>query len=68
MFYVLFEIWIWVVAAGLVGAAFGWWLRSMRAHRQVAREALLWRRRIKRLHGLAAGLRAGAPSDRERDA
>ncbi len=46
MLYVLFEIWIWVVAAGLVGAVFGWWLRGMQARRQVAREAMLWQRRL----------------------
>ncbi len=57
MLYVLFEIWIWVVAAGLVGAIFGWWLRSMRAAREVAREALLWQRRVERLRRLATGLR-----------
>lgn len=57
MLYVLFEIWIWVVAGGLVGAIFGWWLRSMRANREVAREALLWQRRLERLRRLAAGLR-----------
>ncbi len=68
MLYVLFEIWIWVVGAALVGAVFGWWLRSLRAHRQVAREALLWQRRIKRLHGLAAGLRDEASADPKRDA
>ena len=56
MLYVLFEIWIWVVAAGLVGAIFGWWLRSMRASREVAREALLWQRRVERLRRLATGL------------
>ncbi|MCY3590059.1 MAG: hypothetical protein OXH32_00305 [Acidobacteria bacterium] len=57
MLYVLFEIWIWVVAAGLVGAIFGWWLRSMRAAREVAREALLWQRRVERLRRLATGLK-----------
>ena len=55
MLYVLFEIWVWVVAAGLVGAIFGWWLRSMRAAREVAREALLWQRRVERLRRLATG-------------
>ena len=57
MLYVLFEIWIWVIAAGLVGAIFGWWLRSMRAAREVAREALLWQRRVERLRRLATGLK-----------
>ncbi|MXW01283.1 MAG: hypothetical protein F4060_13725 [Holophagales bacterium] len=57
MLYVLFEIWIWVVAAGLVGAIFGWWLRSMRAAKEVAREALLWQRRVERLRRLATGLK-----------
>ncbi len=57
MLYVLFEIWIWVVAAGLVGAIFGWWLRSMRARRQVAREAMLWQRRVEQLRRLATGLK-----------
>lgn len=56
MLYVLFEIWIWVVGAGLVGAIFGWWLRSMQARRQVAREAMLWQRRVERLRRLATGL------------
>ncbi|MDE2852305.1 MAG: hypothetical protein OYL92_13870 [Acidobacteriota bacterium] len=57
MLYVLFEIWIWVIAAGLVGAIFGWWIRSMRAAREVAREALLWQRRVERLRRLATGLK-----------
>jgi len=57
MLYVLFEIWIWVIVAGLVGAIFGWWLRSMRAAREVAREALLWQRRVERLRSLATGLK-----------
>lgn len=65
MLYVLFEIWIWVVAAGLVGAIFGWWLRGMRARRQVAREAMLWQRRIEGLRKLAAGLKQ-ATEDEER--
>jgi len=55
--YLLFEIWVWVVAAGLVGAIFGWWLRSMRAAREVAHEALLWQRRVERLRRLAKGLK-----------
>lgn len=63
MLYVLFEIWIWVVAAGLVGAMFGWWLRSMRARRQVAREAMLWQRRIERLRELTRGLRQTTEAD-----
>ncbi len=54
MLYVLLEIWIWVVAAGLVGAIFGWWLRSMRARRQVAREAMLWQRRLEERQTLAS--------------
>lgn len=57
MLYVLLEIWIWVAAAALVGAVFGWWIRSIRAAREVAREALLWQRRVERLRRLAAGLR-----------
>ena len=57
MLYVLFEIWIWVIAAGLVGAIFGWWLRGMRAAREVAREALLWQQRVERLRRLATGLK-----------
>ncbi len=48
MFYVLLEIWVWVVAAGLLGAAFGWWMRSIRARREVAHEAMLWQSRMKR--------------------
>ncbi len=57
MLYVLLEIWFWVVAAALVGAILGWWLRSIRAAREVAREALLWQRRVERLRRLAAGLK-----------
>lgn len=49
MLYVLIEIWIWVAAAALVGALFGWWLRSIRAAREVAREALLWQQRVRHL-------------------
>lgn len=68
MLYVLFEIWIWVVAAGLVGAIFGWWLRSMRAAREVAREALLWQRRVERLRRLATGLKQTTENEeRSRD-
>ncbi|MDE2976858.1 MAG: hypothetical protein OXU63_04990 [Acidobacteriota bacterium] len=67
MLYVLFEIWIWVVAAGLVGAMFGWWLRSMRARRQVAREAMLWQRRIERLRKLTRGLRQTTEADTDGD-
>ncbi|MCY3931170.1 MAG: hypothetical protein OXH70_05595 [Acidobacteria bacterium] len=67
MLYVLFEIWIWVVAAGLVGAMFGWWLRSMRARRQVAREALLWQRRIERLRKLTRSLRQTTEADTDGD-
>lgn len=63
MLYVLFEIWIWVVGSGLVGAIFGWWLRSMRARRQVAREAMLWQRRVERLRRLATGLRQTAEDE-----
>ena len=48
MLYVLLEIWIWVAAAAVVGAIFGWWMRSIRAGRQVAREALIWQRRLER--------------------
>jgi len=49
MLYVLLEIWIWMVAAGLVGGLVGWWLRGIRARREVAREAMLWQRRLKQL-------------------
>ena len=63
MLYVLFEIWIWVVAAGLVGAIFGWWLRSIRARRQVAREAMLWQRRLERQNRPAATERPAAQVD-----
>ena len=48
MLYVLREILIWVVAAALVGAVFGWWVRSISARRQVAREAMIWQRRLQR--------------------
>ena len=65
MLYVLFEIWLWVVVAGLVGAIFGWWLRSMRARRQVAREAMLWQQRIERLRKLTSGLRQTAETEAE---
>ena len=65
MLYVLFEIWIWVVAAGLIGAIFGWWLRSMRAAREVAREALLWQRRVERLRRLATGLKQMSGEEEE---
>ncbi len=54
MLYVLLEIWIWVAAAALVGAIFGWWMRSIRAGRQVAREAMIWQRRLERQKRLAA--------------
>ena len=54
MFYVLLEIWIWVAAAALVGAIFGWWMRSIRAGRQVAREAMIWQRRLERQKRVAA--------------
>ena len=57
MLHILLEIWIWVAAAALVGALFGWWMRSIRAAREVAREALLWQQRIGRLKRLAAGLK-----------
>lgn len=67
MLYVLFEIWIWVVAAGLVGAIFGWWIRSMRARREVAREAMLWQRRIERLRRLTRGLRQTTEADTDGD-
>lgn len=60
MLYVLLEIWIWVVAAALVGALFGWWMRSIRAAREVAREALLWQQRIQRLKRRAVGLKDAA--------
>lgn len=63
MLYVLLEIWIWVVAAALVGAIFGWWVRSIRAAREVAREALLWQRRVERLRRLAAGLKKTAEGE-----
>ena len=53
MLYVLLEIWIWVAAAALVGALFGWWMRSIRAGRQVAREAMIWHRRLERQKRLA---------------
>lgn len=64
MLYVLLEIWIWVAAAALVGAVFGWWIRSIRAAREVAREALLWQRRVERLRRLAAGLRQTTEDER----
>lgn len=63
MLYVLLEIWLWVVAAALVGAIFGWWIRSIRAAREVAREALLWQRRVERLRRLAAGLKQTAEGE-----
>ena len=63
MLYVLLEIWIWVVAAAFVGAIFGWWIRSIRASREVAREALLWQRRVERLRRLAAGLKQTTEAD-----
>ena len=53
MLYVLLEIWIWVAAAALVGALFGWWMRSIRAGMQVAREAMIWQRRLERQKRLA---------------
>ena len=53
MLYVLLEIWIWVAAAALVGAIFGWWMRSIRAGLQVAREAMIWQRRLERQKRLA---------------
>ena len=53
MLYVLLEIWIWVAAAALVGAIFGWWIRSIRAGLQVAREAMIWQRRLERQKRLA---------------
>jgi hypothetical protein len=65
--YVLFEIWLWVVVAGLVGAIFGWWLRSMRARRQVAREAMLWQQRIGRLRKLTRGLRQTTETEADTD-
>lgn len=66
MLYVLLEIWIWVVAAALVGAIFGWWIRSIRAAREVAREALLWQRRVERLRRLAASLTQTTEAERKR--
>ncbi len=54
MLYVLLEIWIWVAAAALVGAIFGWWMRSIRAGRQVARAAMIWQRRLERQKRLAS--------------
>lgn len=63
MLYILLEIWIWVAAAALAGATFGWWIRSIRAAREVAREALLWQQRIGRLKRLAAGLKNTADAD-----
>lgn len=53
MLYVLREILIWVVAASLVGAVFGWWVRSIGARRQVAREAMIWQRRLRQQKALA---------------
>ena len=63
MLYILLEIWIWVAAAALVGALFGWWMRSIRAAREVAREALLWQHRIRRLRRLATGLKNTADAE-----
>ncbi len=48
MLYLLLEIWIWIVAAAVAGAGFGWWIRGIRARRQVAREAIAWERRLER--------------------
>ena len=63
MLHILLEIWIWVAAAALVGALFGWWMRSIRAAREVARETLLWQQRIARLKRLAAGLKKTADAE-----
>ncbi len=60
MLYLLLEIWLWVVAAGLAGGAVGWWLRSIRAERQVVREAMIWQRRLDRLE--ASGAQDPPPS------
>ena len=65
MLYILLEIWIWVVAAALVGALFGWWIRGIRAAREVAREALLWQHRLGRLKRLATGLAARTNTERQ---
>ena len=67
MLYILLEIWIWVAAAALVGALFGWWMRSIRAAREVAREALLWQQRTGRLKRLAAGLKKTADAEGRQD-
>ena len=53
MLYVLLEIWIWVASAAALGALFGWAARSIRARRQVAREAMIWQRRLRRERTLA---------------
>jgi heme exporter protein D len=63
MLHILLEIWIWVAAAALVGALLGWWMRSIRAAREVARETLLWQQRIGRLKRLAAGLKNTADAE-----
>ena len=63
MLYVLLEIWIWVVAAALAGAVVGWWVRGIRAGREVARETMLWQRRLERLRRLAAELRQTTETD-----
>ncbi len=67
MLYILLEIWIWVAAAALAGATFGWWIRSIRAAREVAREALLWQQRIQRLKRHAESLKKAADAERRRD-
>ncbi len=67
MLYILLEIWFWVAAAALVGAIFGWWLRSIRAGRQVAREALLWQRRIQQLKRLAEDLKQTTEGEGRRE-
>ena len=54
MLYVLLEIWIWVAAAALVGAIFGWLTRGIRANRRIAREAMIWQRRLERQKRVAA--------------
>ena len=53
MLYLLLEIWLWIAGAGLIGALCGWWLRAIRARRQVAREAILWQQRLERQKTLA---------------
>ncbi len=67
MLHILIEIWIWVAVAAVVGAAFGWWMRSIRAAREVAREALLWQQRIQRLRRVAVGLTKTANAARHQD-